>query len=80
MHRGKSLFVLESALAGGSLVLALVTLVWQDWIEIVFNTDPDQGSGSLEWLIVAAGLVLALVCGTAALAEWRRLRPAKAGS
>jgi hypothetical protein len=80
MHRRKFLFVLELAFAGGSLALALVTLARKDWIEIIFGIDPDKYSGSLEWLIVAAGLVLALICGVAAVAEWRRLHPAKTGS
>ena len=76
MYRRKYLFTLESVLGAGSLALALVTLVWKDWIEIVFGVDPDQGSGSFEWLVVAVLLALALICGIAAVIEWRRLHPA----
>jgi hypothetical protein len=76
MHRRKFLFALESAFAGGSLALALVTLLWKDWIEIIFGIDPDKGSGSFEWFVVAALLALAFICGVAAVAEWRHLHPA----
>lgn len=67
-------FKIYMGLGGASLILALLTLVWHDWIEIVFRIDPDGGSGALEWLIVvvlaAAGLVFAVL----AQIEWRRLR------
>jgi len=67
---------LESILAIGFLVAALVTAVWPDWIEAVFRVDPDQGNGSLEWALVAV-LGVAATC-TAALA-WRDYRRVLAG-
>jgi hypothetical protein len=69
------LFGLEAALAGSALALAVVTAIWRDWIEIVFGVDPDKHSGSLEWLIVAACLAIAVILGAAARAQWRRLHP-----
>jgi len=53
-------------------LLAGLTLVVEDWIEVVFGVDPDAHSGSAEWLLVVllgAGVaVSALLAGY----EWRR--------
>jgi hypothetical protein len=72
------LFGIETALACGALTLAVITAIWQDWIEIVLGVDPDKHSGSLEWLVVAACLAIAATCGVAAQAQWRRLHPKQA--
>lgn len=72
------LFGLETALACGALTFAVITAIWQDWIEIVFSIDPDKHSGSLEWLIVVACLAVAVICGVVARAQWRRLHPKEA--
>lgn len=69
-------FKLEAGLAILSGLLFLITLVWKDWIEIVFRVDPDQGSGSLEWAIVAALAVAAVICAALARIEGRRMQPA----
>ena len=66
----------EVLLGGAALVLALLTLVWNDWIELVFRVDPDAGDGSLEKALVAALLVAAVVCGWLARTQWRRSRAA----
>ncbi len=55
----------------GCALLAVVTLVWHDWIELVFGVDPDHGSGAVEWLIVALAAAVALAFGVMARAEWR---------
>lgn len=65
-------FWLETGLATVSGVLFIVTLVWRDWIEDVFGVDPDQHSGSLEWLIVIALLAIALISAALARTEWSR--------
>ena len=65
-------FRVEVGIFVAAITLLTATLVWPEWIEIVFHVDPDAGSGSLEWLIVvgcaAASLLLAILSST----EWRR--------
>ena len=69
--RARTRYRIWAVLAIISAVLAVVTLVWKDWIEIVFRVDPDGGSGWLEWAIAAAALVATLTFGALA----RRDRP-----
>jgi len=65
-------FWIELGLAGISAFLAIITLLWPDWIEIVFNIDPDMGNGSLELAIVGLAFVLAVAFSALARREWRR--------
>jgi hypothetical protein len=62
------------ALGDVSAVLAVVTLITREWIEIVFGVDPDGGNGSLEWVTVVVTAVTAIVCFSYARVEWRRAR------
>jgi hypothetical protein len=61
-------------LGGLSEVLAVLTLITREWIEIVFGVDPDGGNGDLEWAIVVITAVTAIVCLGYARVEWRRAR------
>jgi hypothetical protein len=65
-------FWIELGLAGSSAFLAIITLLWPDWIEIVFNIDPDMGNGSLERALVGLSFVLAVAFVALAHREWRR--------
>lgn len=67
-------FWVEICLASASAALLIVTLVWKDWIEIVFHVEPDQGSGYLEWMIVAGLATTSVVLSIAGRREWRRPR------
>lgn len=69
-------FYVEIALTAVTAGLAILTLWTREWIEALTGTDPDGGSGSLEWTIVAAFLVVTLLLAAAARAEWRRSAPA----
>jgi hypothetical protein len=46
-----SLIRLITAFCGG---LAVLTLFWPDWIEVLTGYDSDQHNGMVEWLIVIA--------------------------
>jgi hypothetical protein len=73
--RNKSLrsrFWIEAVLASITGGLFVVTLVWREWIELVFGVEPDGGDGSLEWAIVGVLLVATVVFGWLARTEWRR--------
>ena len=69
-------FWFETGLAIVTGILFVITLVWHDWIEIIFNVDPDQGSGLLEWLVVGALLVVTIVLFVLARYEWRKAQAA----
>ncbi len=67
-------FWLETGMAIVTCVLFVVTLLYRDWIEVVFGVDPDNRSGVLEWLIVGALFVVTIALFTLARYEWRRAR------
>lgn len=74
---GKAFWV-ESVLGSATTFLALLTLIWPDWIEGVFGVDPDHGNGSLEWAIVAVCFAVTIASAVLAGREWRRAAPASA--
>ena len=65
-------FYIEAALAVATFVLAVVTLINQEWIEAVFGVDPDHGNGSFEWIMVGVLAVATVVFGLLAFSERRR--------
>jgi hypothetical protein len=65
-------FWLEAACASACGLLAVLTLVWRDWIEGVTGLDPDHHNGSLEWAIVGALVLVCAVGAARARAEGRR--------
>ena len=67
-------FWIEAGTATLTGLLLLITLIWKDWIEIVFYVDPDGGNGSLEWWSVGTLLVFTLMLSGLARREWRRLQ------
>lgn len=69
-------FCLDAGLAAASVTGLVATLLWSDWIELVFRVDPDRGSGAVEWLVTAVLLVGTASGGVLARSEWRRLRTA----
>ena len=67
-------FWLETSIAIGTGILFLITLVWNNWIEIVFGVDLDNNNGTLEWLMVGVLLVVTITLFSLASYEWRRAR------
>ncbi len=65
-------FWTESILASFTAFLAVLTLVWRDWIEIVFGFDPDHHNGSFEWLLVIVCCLVTVLFSALARREWRK--------
>ncbi|MCU1345294.1 MAG: transporter permease, partial [Acidimicrobiia bacterium] len=65
---------LEAVGAAVTGTLLLLTMVWREWIEVVFRVDLDHGSGSLEWAFVVATGVTTVVLASLAGCEWHRAR------
>ena len=62
----------ELGTAAAFVVLALVTAVEPQWIERLSGAEPDGGSGSLEWGLVALLGVVALVLAALGLRDRAR--------
>lgn len=62
----------ELGLASITGLLALITQIFPDWIELVSGWDPDQHDGSVERLIVVGLLIVAAAIFALAAQEWRR--------
>ena len=65
-------FWVEVVMAGVTAILAVITLISREWIELVFQVDPDQGSGLLEWGIVGGLAGATVIFSLLARAEWRQ--------
>lgn len=59
-----------SATAVVTGVLAVITAVFPDWIEVA-GWNPDRSSGALEWSIVAVLAFVSLASAIAARVQWR---------
>lgn len=71
-RRVRMWFWVETLIGSVTGVLFLTTLFAREWIETLFGWDPDQHSGSVEWLIVAGLFVVTAMLFTSAGMEWRR--------
>ena len=73
MKKGLRLWFYPEVILGAVTgVMFLATLINRAWIEAAFRIDPDQGSGLLEWAIVAALLLATVAFFVLARFEWRR--------
>ena len=62
----------ELGLSVTTAVLAVLTLVWPEWIEALLGVEPDSGSGAAEWAIVVGLLLLTVVFGVLARSGMRQ--------
>ena len=62
----------ELAAASVSSLMAVVTIAWPQWIELIFHVDPDHGSGLFELLIVGVLITVSVASSLAARAERHR--------
>jgi hypothetical protein len=69
---------IEGLLGLASLALAVLTVVNKEWIEELTGLEPDAGSGALEWGIVIAFGLAAVLLGRMAWRDRQRLRAADA--
>ncbi len=67
-------FLVEVALGTAAALMFIVTLVWNDWIEMAFRVEPDAGDGNLERAICILLIAIALGSAWFARTEWRRMR------
>jgi hypothetical protein len=65
-------FWAEIGLASITGLLALITPIFPDWIELVSGWDPDQHDGSVERMIVVGLFIVAAAIFALAAVEWRR--------
>lgn len=65
-------FLIEVIFASFTGVLALITPIFPDWIEVISGWDPDQHDGSVERLIVIALFLVAGSVFALAAFDWRR--------
>ena len=65
-------FWVDIALASITGVLAVITPVFPDWIELVSGWDPDRHGGSAEQLVVTGLCLVTMLTLVLAATEWRR--------
>ena len=71
-------FWIELGLAVLSALSLLLTLVWKEWIELLTGLDPDNGSGSAEWMLVGLSALAMSLFAVLSRYEWQRAAAAAA--
>jgi hypothetical protein len=67
-------FWLETGMATITGILFVITLIWPDWVEMVFHVGLDNGNGSFERLIVGFFFVVTATLIFFGSYEWRMAR------
>jgi hypothetical protein len=72
MHTVRRRFWVEAAAAVVTGVMLVVTAIAPDWIERLWEVEPDGGDGSLEWMLVGVLALVTITLVVAARVEWTR--------
>ena len=72
MHTVRRRFWVEAVAAVVTGVMLVVTAIWPDWIERLWEVEPDGGDGSLEWMLVGVLALVTIALVVAARVEWNR--------
>jgi hypothetical protein len=72
MRTVRKRFWFEAALAVASAALTLLTIASQEWVETISGYDPDNRSGSFEWILTGGLALFCISLIVAALCERRR--------
>jgi hypothetical protein len=78
--RLRARFWIESALAVLNTALAVLTVIWPDWIELAFGYEPDAGNGWVEIGLTVGMAIASLVFVRLANLEWRSRATRLAGA
>ena len=70
--RVRTRFSIQLTLAIASALAVVLTLAWPDWIEAVFNVDPDGGSGAAELAVVTGCGLATIGFGMLSRRTWHR--------
>jgi hypothetical protein len=70
MEKLRIRFWIETVAALAAGLLAILTVLVPDWIELT-GWDPDHHSGAAEWWLVVVLGVVAVAAGVTARLEWR---------
>lgn len=65
---------ISGVLAVVSTVLLVLTLIWPQWIEGIFEVEPDSGDGSAETLLAVGLAAVAVLSSVDTAWLWWRLR------
>ncbi|HYT22570.1 MAG TPA: hypothetical protein VEW05_20365 [Candidatus Polarisedimenticolia bacterium] len=66
----------EAGVMAAFSLLAILTALNHNWIELVFGVDPDSGNGWIEWALVAAPALDAVLGTAGAYHKWSKARSA----
>jgi hypothetical protein len=71
-------FWIELGLSAASAVSLFLTIVWKEWIEMLTGLDPDNHSGSAEWMLAGLCALAMILFAVLSRYEWRRTSAAPA--
>jgi hypothetical protein len=65
-------FWLEVALAILTATAAIATIMWPEWIELLFGIEADESNGTLELGVTLLIAIVSTILAMAARTEWQR--------